>query len=69
MFQKDQIPELLANGVKVLIYAGDCDFICNWIGNKAWTLYFKNALKTKGETHSKKNSARAKKKKRQKHAK
>ena len=25
----DQIP--------VLVYAGDADFICNWLGNKAWT--------------------------------
>jgi len=33
-----QIPDLLANGITVLIYAGDCDFVCNWIGNKAWTL-------------------------------
>lgn len=32
------IPDLLANGTRVMIYAGDCDFICNWIGNKAWTL-------------------------------
>lgn len=22
----------------MLIYAGDVDFICNWMGNKAWTL-------------------------------
>jgi cathepsin A (carboxypeptidase C) len=29
---------LLENGVRALIYAGDVDFICNWIGNKAWTL-------------------------------
>ncbi|KAJ1424394.1 Alpha/Beta hydrolase protein [Ochromonadaceae sp. CCMP2298] len=28
---------LLEGGVRVLIYAGDVDFICNWIGNKAWT--------------------------------
>jgi cathepsin A (carboxypeptidase C) len=34
---ENQIPELLEDGVKVLIYAGDLDFICNWIGNKAWT--------------------------------
>ncbi|EPY28297.1 cathepsin A (carboxypeptidase C) [Strigomonas culicis] len=27
---------LLEAGVRVMIYAGDCDFICNWIGNKAW---------------------------------
>lgn len=30
------LPELLESGINVLIYAGDADFICNWIGNKAW---------------------------------
>merc|ERR1712087_500446 len=24
-------------GIEVLIYAGDEDYICNWLGNKAWT--------------------------------
>ena len=33
-----EIPDLLNNGIRVLIYAGDMDFICNWIGNKAWTM-------------------------------
>jgi cathepsin A (carboxypeptidase C) len=28
---------MLESGIRVLIYAGDVDFICNWIGNKAWT--------------------------------
>ncbi|KAJ3012343.1 hypothetical protein HKX48_006329 [Thoreauomyces humboldtii] len=32
------IPPILAKGIQVLIYAGDADFICNWIGNKAWTM-------------------------------
>lgn len=32
------IPPLLANGTRVVIYAGDVDFICNWIGNKNWTM-------------------------------
>ncbi|ORY01253.1 peptidase S10 serine carboxypeptidase [Basidiobolus meristosporus CBS 931.73] len=32
------IPSLLEDGIRVLIYAGDADFICNWYGNKAWTL-------------------------------
>lgn len=30
------VSELLDEGISVLIYAGDADFICNWIGNKAW---------------------------------
>eukprot|EP00455_Lapot_gusevi_P050454 TRINITY_DN7314_c0_g1_i2.p1 TRINITY_DN7314_c0_g1~~TRINITY_DN7314_c0_g1_i2.p1 ORF type:complete len:119 (-),score=14.99 TRINITY_DN7314_c0_g1_i2:365-721(-) len=33
-----KIPDLLAANIRVMIYAGDMDFICNWIGNKAWTL-------------------------------
>ncbi|OZJ02684.1 hypothetical protein BZG36_04056 [Bifiguratus adelaidae] len=31
-------PVLLAEGIRVLIYAGDKDWICNWVGNKAWAL-------------------------------
>jgi cathepsin A (carboxypeptidase C) len=29
-------PPMLEAGIRVMIYAGDCDFICNWMGNKAW---------------------------------
>ncbi len=32
------VGQILESGVKVLIYAGDADFICNYMGNKAWTL-------------------------------
>ena len=32
-----QIPALLASDIRVMVYAGDVDFICNWLGNKAWT--------------------------------
>jgi cathepsin A (carboxypeptidase C) len=45
MFQHDwmkdyetKLPELLGSGIRVLVYAGDVDFICNWLGNKKWTL-------------------------------
>eukprot|EP00440_Ansanella_granifera_P039442 gb/GFBE01042789.1/.p1 GENE.gb/GFBE01042789.1/~~gb/GFBE01042789.1/.p1 ORF type:complete len:477 (+),score=151.22 gb/GFBE01042789.1/:1-1431(+) len=33
-----QIPDMLAAGIQVLVYAGDVDYICNWLGNKKWTL-------------------------------
>ena len=33
-----KIPDMLAAGIQVLIYAGDVDFICNWLGNKHWAL-------------------------------
>ena len=32
------LPELLGAGVRILIHAGDQDYICNWLGNQAWTL-------------------------------
>jgi len=28
----------IEDGVRALIYAGDLDFICNWLGNQAWAL-------------------------------
>ncbi|PNY28049.1 Carboxypeptidase, partial [Tolypocladium capitatum] len=37
------VPKLLEE-IPVLIYAGDADFICNWLGNQAWT----NALEWPG---------------------
>lgn len=32
------LPPVLATNATVVIYAGENDFICNWMGNKAWTL-------------------------------
>lgn len=40
------VTELLNRDVPVLIYAGDKDFICNWLGNQAWT----NVLPWKGQS-------------------
>jgi carboxypeptidase C (cathepsin A) len=34
----DYVSALLARRVRVLIYVGTYDWICNWIGNEAWTL-------------------------------
>merc|ERR1712087_103470 len=28
----------IEDNVRALIYAGDLDFICNWLGNQAWSL-------------------------------
>ena len=33
------IPELLENDIKVLIYAGEYDLICNWLGEYLATYY------------------------------
>jgi len=33
-----KIPDMLADGIKILIYSGDVDYVCNWLGNKKWTL-------------------------------
>ncbi|KAE9619339.1 hypothetical protein Lal_00047479 [Lupinus albus] len=30
------IPALLEDGINLLIYAGEYDFICNWLGNSRW---------------------------------
>lgn len=32
------VGDLLDAGYPALIYVGDVDFICNYMGNKAWTL-------------------------------
>lgn len=32
-----QVERILDAGIKVLIYAGDKDYLCNWIVNDAWT--------------------------------
>ncbi|CAL1366449.1 unnamed protein product [Linum trigynum] len=39
------IPALLESGIKVLIYAGEYDLICNWLGNSNWV----NGMKWSGQ--------------------
>ncbi|CDS13932.1 hypothetical protein LRAMOSA06105 [Lichtheimia ramosa] len=34
----NDIAPLLEDGIRILVYAGDADFICNWMGNKAWVI-------------------------------
>jgi serine carboxypeptidase-like clade 4 len=34
--KENLIPALLEDGLEVLVYAGDFDFICNWLGNSRW---------------------------------
>ena len=34
---EEDITTLLNSGVKVLVYSGDKDFICNWRGGEKWT--------------------------------
>ncbi|KAI7886234.1 peptidase S10, serine carboxypeptidase, partial [Lichtheimia hyalospora FSU 10163] len=34
----NEIAPLLEDGIRILVYAGDADFICNWMGNKAWVV-------------------------------
>ncbi|XP_076900306.1 serine carboxypeptidase-like 48 [Bidens hawaiensis] len=30
------LPELLENGIKMLVYAGEYDLLCNWLGSYRW---------------------------------
>lgn len=30
------LPSMIEDGIRVLIYAGEADFMCNAVGNKAW---------------------------------
>lgn len=33
---QDDVHDLLTDGIRVLIYAGNKDLICNWLGNRRW---------------------------------
>ncbi|CAA7059971.1 unnamed protein product [Microthlaspi erraticum] len=39
------IPALLEDGINVLVYAGEYDLICNWLGNSRWV----NAMEWSGK--------------------
>ncbi|XXG75125.1 hypothetical protein AAC387_Pa07g3705 [Persea americana] len=40
------IPALLEDGIKLLVYAGEYDLICNWLGNFRWV----NSMEWSGRT-------------------
>jgi serine carboxypeptidase-like clade 4 len=40
-----EVANLLDHGIKVLVYAGEYDFMCNWVGQENWT----NAVVWKGK--------------------
>ncbi|RLN46603.1 hypothetical protein BBI17_008048 [Phytophthora kernoviae] len=42
---QNYVADLLNDGIRVLIYVGDADSMCNWAGNKAWV----DALEWKGK--------------------
>jgi len=33
----DDVAKVLDSGRRALVYVGEEDFICNWMGNNAWT--------------------------------
>ncbi|XP_052200207.1 serine carboxypeptidase-like isoform X1 [Diospyros lotus] len=39
------IPDLLEDGIQLLVYAGEYDLICNWLGNSRWV----HAMKWTGQ--------------------
>ncbi|KAE9593176.1 putative carboxypeptidase C [Lupinus albus] len=39
------IPSLLEDGIRMLVYAGEEDLICNWLGNSRWV----HAMKWSGQ--------------------
>ncbi|XP_076906737.1 serine carboxypeptidase-like 49 [Bidens hawaiensis] len=39
------LPELLENGIKMLVYAGEYDLLCNWLGSYRWV----KAMKWSGQ--------------------
>ncbi|EFH61052.1 predicted protein [Arabidopsis lyrata subsp. lyrata] len=41
------IPTLLEDGISLLVYAGEYDLICNWLGNSRWV----NAMEWSGKTN------------------
>ncbi|KAK1222656.1 hypothetical protein PQX77_014494 [Marasmius sp. AFHP31] len=32
------VAALLERGIRVLVYVGNYDWVCNWVGNERWTL-------------------------------
>ena len=53
---QQMIPDQLASGIRVLMYAGDQDFICNWLGNQGASFYIYDIVMYTAEAEAHCNS-------------
>ncbi len=52
---QSNVVNLLNNNVKVLVYSGDKDWVCNWRGGEAWTHLLIGKKKKNSKTNNTKN--------------
>ncbi|KAF3443270.1 hypothetical protein FNV43_RR12952 [Rhamnella rubrinervis] len=45
------IPTLLEDGIKVLVYAGEYNLLCNWLGNSKWFRSCNGLARKNSTTH------------------
>ncbi|MBW0479329.1 hypothetical protein O181_019044 [Austropuccinia psidii MF-1] len=52
------LPQLLNNGIRLLIYAGEDDFMCNYLGNERWMLALESPFQQEFENNQNKYFSR-----------